>query len=139
MRALILVALIPVLVCLAAFAQAPPGTPVYTLVGGLQCGVRLNGGSQAQAWCFDSVGITLLYNAVGSVNSATGTTGTATFGFTYSEPTVQRNTAVLWSVWTPQPGAAVQYQIWSGSCSVVPPETGVSTCTPNITGSGTIQ
>jgi hypothetical protein len=126
----------------AAPAQAPPGTPVYTVVGGLQCGVRLNNGVQGQAWCFDLAGQTLLYNAVGSVNSASGTSGAATFGFTYAEPTVQRSTGILWTVWEPQTGAPIQYRIWSGSCTVTPPQTGTGTCTPNITGpsqQGTLQ
>jgi hypothetical protein len=96
---------------------AAPGTPVWTIVGGLQCGLRLNNGTQAQAWCFDSTGTTLIYNAVGVVGSSeTLPYGTPEFSTDYYEPAITRATSIRWAVWVPIDGAPVNYQIWSTAC-----------------------
>ena len=112
--------------------EPPPGTPVYTLVGGLQCGLRLLGGTTAQAWCFDSAGVTLLYNGIAVVSTGSGS---ATFAFSYAEASVtvnaiamQRSTGISWDVWRPSPGDPIQFQIFSGFCSVA--VTGTLSCSP---------
>ena len=95
----------------AALAQAP-GTPAYTVAGGLQCGVRVNGGTQVQAWCFTLDGSTLLYNAIAAV--PTVQIGAA-FEYYYPLPP---GTSISWLVWRDNSG--IHYQAFtclsSGPC-----------------------
>jgi hypothetical protein len=128
-------------VAVAPPVTAPPGTPVYTITGGLQCGLRMNSGTQAQAWCFDSAtGLILLYNTAIPIMLVAGESNN--FAFSYIDPASGVNSAIIWVLTVTDPQLPIQYLVYAAGCAIGPPGQGGIDCStgslPPIQ-SGTIQ